>query len=263
MAREAGVSAATVSYVINGRDDQKISDATRKKIWQIVNLLGYSRNRSAYSLAKGGDEYVACATQLEGELGDAAVYSFLKAFSAVLSTHGKKLSLVGLDRAQEGLTDACALVLIGVRSDRFKQIADANMIPVIALDCMVDNPLFFKVNSDFSVMRAAADAKYGTDNYTMLCTCTPNDELKQTVARYFPRAEFLSTLSEVVSAAVRPSSTHIVVYGEEIANVLTAVAPDKDFLLFTRFPENKAKIVGECIQNAIDRTPALPHDIFV
>ena len=85
VAREAGVSAATVSYVINGRDDQKISDATRKKIMQIVNLLGYSRNRSAYTLAKGGDDYVAVAADTVGELGDAAVFCFMKAFSEKLS----------------------------------------------------------------------------------------------------------------------------------------------------------------------------------
>ena len=39
IAREAGVSVATVSYVINNREDQKISDKTKKKIWQIINLL--------------------------------------------------------------------------------------------------------------------------------------------------------------------------------------------------------------------------------
>lgn len=141
VAREAGVSAATVSYVINGRDDQKISDATRKKIMQIVNLLGYSRNRSAYTLAKGGDDYVAVAADTVGELGDAAVFCFMKAFSEKLSAFGKKLSYVTTDAA-ENLSDACALVLFGVSSERFKHIADANMIPVVAVDCLLDNPLF-------------------------------------------------------------------------------------------------------------------------
>ena len=32
IAREAGVSVATVSYVINNREDQKISDKTKNKI---------------------------------------------------------------------------------------------------------------------------------------------------------------------------------------------------------------------------------------
>ena len=38
VAREAGVSVATVSYIMNNRTDQKISEATRKKVLQIANL---------------------------------------------------------------------------------------------------------------------------------------------------------------------------------------------------------------------------------
>lgn len=185
VAREAGVSAATVSYVINGRDDQKISDATRKKIMQIVNLLGYSRNRSAYTLAKGGDDYVAVAADTVGELGDAAVFCFMKAFSEKLSAFGKKLSYVTTDAA-ENLSDACALVLFGVSSEHFKHIADANMIPVVAVDCLLDNPLFFKVNSDFPAMRASADGKYGEGRYVFLCADTRNAELKELITRSFP-----------------------------------------------------------------------------
>ena len=36
VAREAGVSVATVSYVINNRTDMRISDATRKKVLQVI-----------------------------------------------------------------------------------------------------------------------------------------------------------------------------------------------------------------------------------
>ncbi|HEK9184583.1 TPA: LacI family DNA-binding transcriptional regulator, partial [Streptococcus equi subsp. equi] len=38
VAREAGVSVATVSYVINNREDQKISPETRNKVLQMINL---------------------------------------------------------------------------------------------------------------------------------------------------------------------------------------------------------------------------------
>lgn len=51
VAREAGVSVATVSYVINERNDKRISDKTRKKVLQVINLLGYTPNQSAKALA--------------------------------------------------------------------------------------------------------------------------------------------------------------------------------------------------------------------
>ena len=47
VAKEAGVSVATVSYVINNRTDKRISEKTRKKVLQIINLLGYTPNQSA------------------------------------------------------------------------------------------------------------------------------------------------------------------------------------------------------------------------
>ena len=51
IAKQAGVSVATVSYVINNRDDQRISEETKKKVRQIINLLDYKPNSSAKSLA--------------------------------------------------------------------------------------------------------------------------------------------------------------------------------------------------------------------
>lgn len=262
VAREAGVSAATVSYVINGRDDQKISDATRKKIMQIVNLLGYSRNRSAYTLAKGGDDYVAVAADTVGELGDAAVFCFMKAFSEKLSAFGKKLSYVTTDAA-ENLSDACALVLFGVSSERFKHIADANMITVVAVDCLLDNPLFFKVNSDFPAMRAAADGKYGEGRYVFLCADTRNAELKELITRSFPRAVFLSSFADIRDAVLSSGDLPTVIFGEEIASLFPLLAQGREYTLFPRFSDEKVDAVGSCIHHAIDRTPALTHDVFI
>ena len=50
VAREAGVSAATVSYVINNNKEQSISEETKQKIWQVVNMLNYKPNAFAKSL---------------------------------------------------------------------------------------------------------------------------------------------------------------------------------------------------------------------
>lgn len=56
---EAGVSVATVSYVINNRTDMRISDATRKKVLQVINLLDYTPNQSAKALATSRNRMAA------------------------------------------------------------------------------------------------------------------------------------------------------------------------------------------------------------
>lgn len=50
VAREAGVSVATVSYVVNNRTDLRISEATRKKVLQVINLLDYTPNQAVRHL---------------------------------------------------------------------------------------------------------------------------------------------------------------------------------------------------------------------
>ena len=68
VAREAGVSVATVSYVINNRTDLRISDATRKKVLQISNLLGYTPNQSAQALATSRKRIVALYVSSEASV---------------------------------------------------------------------------------------------------------------------------------------------------------------------------------------------------
>ncbi|PZU83235.1 MAG: transcriptional regulator [Chryseobacterium sp.] len=50
IARIAGVSVATVSYVLNKKEGQRISDDTKKKIFEIAETINYTPNRNARSL---------------------------------------------------------------------------------------------------------------------------------------------------------------------------------------------------------------------
>jgi DNA-binding LacI/PurR family transcriptional regulator len=49
VAKEAGVSIATVSYVINHKDDG-VSETTRKQVWEAVARIGYQPNVTARNL---------------------------------------------------------------------------------------------------------------------------------------------------------------------------------------------------------------------
>lgn len=50
IAKLAGVSVATVSYVLNRKEGQRISEETRKKIFEIAETINYSPNKIAKSL---------------------------------------------------------------------------------------------------------------------------------------------------------------------------------------------------------------------
>ena len=52
IAKKVGVSAATVSYVLNGKN-KKVSSETRKKVYLAMDELGYTRDHAAVSLSTG------------------------------------------------------------------------------------------------------------------------------------------------------------------------------------------------------------------
>ncbi|WP_242511412.1 LacI family DNA-binding transcriptional regulator [Pengzhenrongella frigida] len=58
VAREAGVSQATVSYVINNTAHQKISDETRERVLAAVAALRYTPSAAARALRRGSSDLV-------------------------------------------------------------------------------------------------------------------------------------------------------------------------------------------------------------
>jgi DNA-binding LacI/PurR family transcriptional regulator len=60
VAREAGVSRTTVSYVLNGTPHQKIPEATRQRVLDAVARLDYAPSAAARALQSGQADTVLC-----------------------------------------------------------------------------------------------------------------------------------------------------------------------------------------------------------
>ena len=103
VARKAGVSRATVSYVLNGLSNSRISEDTRASVQAAADALGYIPHAMARSLRKGHSNTVLIP-QSSYPLGPT-----LTTFYQDLSTHLRKLgytTLVHLDPAIHGLEAA-------------------------------------------------------------------------------------------------------------------------------------------------------------
>src|SRR6266700_4320526 len=64
VARRAGVSRTTVSYVLNGNWDGHVSDETRRTVLQAAEELGYSTHYSARALRKGQSDEICIIVDL-------------------------------------------------------------------------------------------------------------------------------------------------------------------------------------------------------
>ena len=72
VADAAGVSRATVSYVLNGRQDVRITEATREQVLAAARTLGYQPSPAARALRAGQGQVVLVLTPewAAGEFGD-------------------------------------------------------------------------------------------------------------------------------------------------------------------------------------------------
>jgi LacI family transcriptional regulator len=119
VARLAGVSPATVSYVLNQRKDQTIRKETRQKIFDAVQTLGYQPNLAARTLATG-------------KTGTVALWvpnSYHSVFSHVIEQV--------MQRAQE---DGFHVVIVHVNTETRQSLAESGLISgwnvdaILALD---------------------------------------------------------------------------------------------------------------------------------
>lgn len=140
IAVRAGVSRATVSYVVNGRTDKRVSSATRARVLRIADELGYVPNPVALALKTGRTNVVLFdmpywplgAPTVEGV---SAVVEELEDLGYTPLLHFER----GPDG--EGLAEACRrLQPVGVISSgqflsesRVKELRSSGVVALVAL----------------------------------------------------------------------------------------------------------------------------------
>ncbi|NUP31122.1 MAG: LacI family DNA-binding transcriptional regulator [Streptomycetaceae bacterium] len=108
VARAAGVSQTTVSFVLNNRPGQSIPEETRQRVLEAARRLDYRLNASARSLAAGRSDIVLLAVP-DLPIGS-GITRFIEGLAAALAEHGLTL-VTHLEGAHgRALPDVCASV---------------------------------------------------------------------------------------------------------------------------------------------------------
>lgn len=171
VAKAAGVSVATVSYVMNDRTDQKINPETKKKILQIANLMNYVPSHAAKSLATGRNNTIGITYRTTGITSrDATVLLFSQMMVERLNRMKYDVTFIPSRKTEEGVPvnrNVDAIIAIDLGHEDFRNLADNYLVPVICVDMCVNDELFYQIYDDvpFLVEKALMEMKASQKSY--------------------------------------------------------------------------------------------------
>ena len=125
VARAAGVSVSTVSYVLSG--SRKISEPTKKRVHKAIQDLGYTPNILARGLRGGHSKIIALVFPLDDDVLDPSGLDYILGASDYAQALGYHLMLwttdgPGLDQLRElagrGLVDGVLLMQVTLDDER-------------------------------------------------------------------------------------------------------------------------------------------------
>lgn len=201
VAREAGVSAATVSYVINDKKGKTISEETKKKVWQIVNLYNYKPGAFAKNLRSAPNlKLIAVYSGNDTDILYLSEFQyFLSTLRGVFPIAEYTIVLSGLPYRK--LDNVDGIICYGVDRKGFFDIANLNYVPVLSVDCDVKDVLFYQVRTDYEKLKALGDDRFKGD-YLYL-TIPPKDEtVLKTITDTFKNVEFIASLEDLYNFSV-------------------------------------------------------------
>ncbi|MBN1673889.1 MAG: LacI family DNA-binding transcriptional regulator [Kiritimatiellae bacterium] len=135
LSRRCGVSTATVSMVLSGKDAGRVGAGQRERILRLAGELGYRSNPIAKGLAKGRTYRIGLV--VEGNLADHAIfgqYSFydrLGRLATRFQAHGYSMQIVQVDSARKRAEGRRALLGEAVDGYVFLDWSEAALSPLL------------------------------------------------------------------------------------------------------------------------------------
>ncbi|WP_307835132.1 LacI family DNA-binding transcriptional regulator [Streptomyces adelaidensis] len=155
VARLAGVSQSTVSYVMTGK--RPISEETRRRVQAAIDLLSYQPNAGAQALASRRTRVIGLVVPVGGDLGNTGVVPFLETITQCAREADHDVLLVTADEGAAGLTrldgrslcDGIVLMVITADDERLPVIPSLR-VPVVLIGIPEDPADLYCVDIDFT-----------------------------------------------------------------------------------------------------------------
>ncbi|OME81508.1 hypothetical protein BK120_17895 [Paenibacillus sp. FSL A5-0031] len=160
IAKAAQVSVATVSYVLNNVSNQTIPEETKCRVLDAAKQLNYVPNLAARSLVKQKSGLIGILinrAENEGFWKQFRYSQFINRLERLLTDRGYHVVLFSLDASSPNLDIISerkldGVFVVDVKEENFHLISSHFFadVPLIVVDSMIEDPLFYKVNYDYA-----------------------------------------------------------------------------------------------------------------
>jgi predicted transcriptional regulator len=192
IAKELNLSLATVSYVLNHSDKEKISHDTRIKVLETAKKMGYVPNQTVKSHIKSRSNLIGIIVNLSNTASSYTKYQSLDLAGELQ----KQIYKAGYDTI---LSVTCELedieikykhsleaaFIIDINEKSLKKITKHYYVPLIFLDCDFEEGLFYKILPDYNALIKEAIKKLGDPKPFLIMDSIINQRVKDQITENF------------------------------------------------------------------------------
>lgn len=192
IAKELNLSLATVSYVLNHSEKERISHDTRFKVLETAKKLGYVPNQTARSLAKNQSNLIGIIVNLS----QSASSYYKQQTLDLVSELQQQLHQAGYDTILSVTHDFDeiqikykhaleAAFIIDMDEKVLKKITKQYYVPVVFLDCDFDESLFYKILPDYDYILSQGKKILGTEQIYLVMDQVISERLRNNITAHF------------------------------------------------------------------------------
>lgn len=241
VAKEAGVSVATVSYVLNDVAHQTIPAETKRRVLEAVGKLNYVQNLAARSLSSGRTHLLGVL--LVGSDRDAvskyvSYGRFIDELERLSKAKGYHLMTSQIDPVNPNFSIIAerkldGVFLIDAREGSFYSVSEKFSYgsPLVLVDGNIEDPLFRKLMPDFVQLFGLIRRSLGDGPFAVVCESYQNRSMTESLiaASGMPpeRTLALDADGDLSAFLARNEGLPLVVFNEFLAmRLLGRVDPD-------------------------------------
>lgn len=192
VAKEAGVSVATVSYVLNDVAHQTIPDETKRRVLEAVGKLNYVQNLAARSLSSGRTQLLGVL--LVGSERDLvskyiSYGKFIDELERMSKPKGYHLMTSQIDPVNPNFAIIAerkldGVFLIDAREGSFYSVSEKFPYgsPLVLVDGNIEDPLFRRLMPDFNQLFGLVRGTFAGSPFAVICENYHNRSMTESLA---------------------------------------------------------------------------------